>query len=122
MLSTRDSEVFSGGMRLCLGMQIVEPSPVPFIHHPTPRTVMSDPPDDFSHESLPTHIPTPDAQPRGSSLAGAVLSFISLILLAFILRPAVPQEDNAVELGILLIAVGFAQVWLIFNVLKSFRK
>jgi hypothetical protein len=43
-------------------------------------------------------------------------------MLAFILRLAVPKEDNAVELGVLLIAVGFAQIWLIFNFLKSFRK
>ena len=55
-------------------------------------------------------------------MVGAVLSFISLILLAFILRLAVPKEDNAIELGVLLIAVGFAQIWLIFNFLKSFRK
>lgn len=53
---------------------------------------------------------------------GAVLSLASLILLAFILRMAVPNEDNAIELGILLIAVGLAQMWLILYFLKSFRK
>jgi hypothetical protein len=43
-------------------------------------------------------------------------------MLAFILRLAVPKEDSALELGILLVAIGFAQIWLIFNFLKSFRK
>lgn len=51
-----------------------------------------------------------------------MLSVIGAIMLAFILRLAVPKEDNAVELGVLLIVVGFAQVWLIFNFLKSFGK
>jgi len=49
-------------------------------------------------------------------------SFISLIMLAFILRLAVPKEDSSVQLGVLLVAIGFAQIWLIFNFLKSFRK
>ncbi|MCB1279596.1 hypothetical protein [Prosthecobacter sp.] len=83
---------------------------------------MSEQPDDPRKEGLPSHIPTPDTHSGGSSVVGAVLSFISLILLAFILRLAVPKEDNAIELGVLLIAVGFAQIWLIFNFLKSFRK
>jgi hypothetical protein len=83
---------------------------------------MSEPPDDPGKEGLPTHIPTPEPAPEGSPVVGAVLSFISIILLAFILRMAVPKEDNAIELGVLLIAVGLAQIWLIFHFLKSFRK
>jgi hypothetical protein len=55
-------------------------------------------------------------------VVGAVLSFISIILLAFILRMAVPKEDNAIQLGVLLIAVGLTQIWLIFHFLKPFRK
>ncbi|WP_395742171.1 hypothetical protein [Prosthecobacter sp.] len=73
-------------------------------------------------DGLPTHIPVPEEHPPGSWSFGAVLSVVSAVLLAYILRLAVPQEDNAIELGILLIAVGFAQIWLIFNFLKSFRK
>ncbi|MFO1483642.1 MAG: hypothetical protein U1F71_09825 [Verrucomicrobiaceae bacterium] len=83
---------------------------------------MSDQPDDRQRDELPTHIPTPDTQSSSSPAIGAALSFISIILLAFILRLAVPKEDNAVQLGILLVAIGFAQIWLIFNFLKSFRK
>ena len=83
---------------------------------------MSDDPDNFRKDGLPTHIAVPEQPSGGSSVIGAVLSFISLILLAFILRLAVPNEDNAIELGILLIAVGLAQMWLIFHFLKSFRK
>lgn len=83
---------------------------------------MSDDPDHSKRDELPTHIPTPDPESGGSSTMGAVLSFISLIMLALILRLAVPKEDNAIELGVLLVAVGFAQIWLIFNILKSFRK
>ena len=83
---------------------------------------MSEPPDDPRKEGLPTHIPTPEPAPGGSPVVGAVLSFISIILLAFMLRMAVPKEDNAIELGVLLIAVGLAQIWLIFHFLKSFRK
>lgn len=83
---------------------------------------MSEDPDDPQREGLPTHIPEPDTQSGSSPALGAVLSFISLIMLAFILRLAVPKEDSAVQLGILLVAVGFAQIWLIFNFLKSFRK
>lgn len=86
------------------------------------RASMSQPPDDDKREGLPTHIPTPDPGSGGSPAIGAVLSFISLIMLALILRLAVPKEDNAIELGVLLVAVGFAQIWLIFNFLKSFRK
>ncbi|WP_395731358.1 hypothetical protein [Prosthecobacter sp.] len=82
---------------------------------------MSDDPDDLSKDEYPTHIPTPEHS-SGSWSFGAVLSVIGAIMLAFILRLAVPKEDNAVELGVLLIAVGFAQIWLIFNFLKSFRK
>ena len=82
---------------------------------------MSDDPDDLSKDEHPTYIPTPE-QSSGSWTFGAVLSVIGAIMLAFILRLAVPKEDNAVELGVLLIAVGFAQVWLIFNFLKSFGK
>ncbi len=73
-------------------------------------------------DGLPTHIPVPAQEPAGSWSFGAVLSTLGAILLAFILRLAVPKEDNAIELGLLLIAVGFAQIWLIFNVLKAFRK
>lgn len=83
---------------------------------------MSDDPDDPSNDRAPSPLPTPEQESGGSSTLGAVLSFASLVMLAFILRLAVPSEDNAIELGLLLIAVGFAQIWLIFNVLKSFRK
>jgi len=83
---------------------------------------MSEPPDDEKREGLPTHIPTPDTESESSPAIGATLSFISLIMLALILRLAVPKEDSAVQLGILLVAIGFAQIWLIFNFLKSFRK
>ena len=83
---------------------------------------MSEPPDHEKREGLPTHIPTPDTQPESSPAIGAGLSFISLVMLAFILRLAVPKEDSAVQLGVLLVAIGFAQIWLIFNFLKSFRK
>lgn len=80
---------------------------------------MSDDPDPFSQDA---QFPAPGEETGSGSTLGAVLSFACLILLAFILRLAVPPEDNAVELGLLLIAVGFAQIWLIFNFLKSFRK
>ncbi|WP_300932064.1 hypothetical protein [Prosthecobacter sp.] len=83
---------------------------------------MSDDPDNLRKDGLPTHIPAPAEEAGGSSAFGAVLSFASLIMLAFILRLAVPKEDNAIELGLLLIAVGFAQIWLIFHFLKSIRK
>jgi len=83
---------------------------------------MSEDPDDPRREGFPTHIPAPDPQSGGNPVIGSLLSFISLVLLAFILRLAVPKEDNAIELGILLVAIGFAQIWLIFNFLKSFRK
>jgi hypothetical protein len=83
---------------------------------------MSDDQDDLSKDGYSPHIPTPEQDSGGSSALGAVLSFASLIMLAFILRLAVPKEDNAFELGLLLIAVGFAQIWLIFNFLKAFRK
>lgn len=83
---------------------------------------MSEPPDDPRKEGLPQHIPTPDTNSGGNPIFGTVLSFVGLIMLAMILRMAVPKEDNAIELGILLVAVGFAQIWLIFNLLKSFRK
>lgn len=83
---------------------------------------MSTEPDDHRRDELPTHIPTQDSQSNDSPAIGATLSFISLIMLAFILRLAVPKEDSAVQLGVLLVAVGFAQVWLIFNFLKSFKK
>ncbi len=73
-------------------------------------------------EELPTHIPTPEQHPAGSWSLGALLSVLAAIFLAYILRLAVPNEDNAIELGILLIAVGFAQIWLIFNFLKAIRK
>ncbi len=82
---------------------------------------MSDDPDELSKDGLPTHIPASE-QPAASGSFGAVLSVLAAIFLAYILRLAVPQEDNAIELGILLIAVGFAQIWLIFNFLKAFRK
>lgn len=83
---------------------------------------MSEDPHDFSTDGVPTHIPAPEQQPAGSWSFGAVLSILGAVMLAFILRLAVPREDNAIELGILLIAVGFAQIWLIFNFLKAFRK
>ncbi|MBB5035362.1 hypothetical protein [Prosthecobacter vanneervenii] len=93
---------------------------------------MSEPPIDFTRtgespaeaESAPLteHIPQPEQEASASPFIGSVLSLAGLILLAFILRLAVPQEDNAVELGLLLIAVGFAQVWLIFYFLKNFRR
>ena len=70
-------------------------------------------------EELPTHIPTPEEHPAGSWSLGALLSVLAAIFLAYILRLAVPNEDNAIELGILLIAVGFAQIWLIFNFLNT---
>ena len=73
-------------------------------------------------DELPTHIPTAEEHPAGSWSFGAVLSVLAAIFLAYILRLAVPNEDNAIELGILLIAVGFAQIWLIFNFLKAIRK
>jgi len=73
-------------------------------------------------DELPTHIPVAEEHPAGSWSFGAVLSILAAIFLAYILRLAVPNEDNAIELGILLIAVGFAQIWLIFNFLKSIRK
>lgn len=73
-------------------------------------------------DGLPTHIPTPEANPAASHMVGGILSFISIVLLSFILRLAVPMEDSAFELAILLIAIGFAQVWLIFILLKSIRK
>jgi hypothetical protein len=83
---------------------------------------MSNDPDNLRKDGLPTHIPSTEVESGGSSVMGAVLSLASLILLAFILRMAVPNEDNAIELGILLIAVGLAQMWLILYFLKSFRK
>ncbi len=89
---------------------------------------MSEHPIDFTRtgethsEPPPTPIPVPEPEHRASPFIGSVLSLAGLILLAFILRLAVPQEDNAVELGMLLIAVGFAQVWLIFYFLKTFRR
>jgi len=85
---------------------------------------MSEPSDDQrrAREGLPTHIPVSEETSSGSPVFGAVLSFISIILLSFILRLAVPAEDSAVELAVLLIAIGFAQVWLIFILLKSMRK
>lgn len=83
---------------------------------------MSNPSDDRQQDELPSHIPTPETQPTSSPAIGAALSFISLIMLAFILRLAVPKEDSSVQLGVLLVAIGFAQIWLIFNFLKSFRK
>ncbi len=93
-----------------------------FSPNPLRRPVMIE----LSHasimEELPTHIPTPEEHPAGSGSFGSVLFVLAAIFLAYILRLAVPQEDNAIELGILLIAVGFAQIWLIFNFLKAFRK
>jgi len=84
---------------------------------------MSQPPDnDPRKDELPTHLVVPEPQSGGSPGIGAFLSFVSIIMLAFILRLAVPKEDSAVELGILLVAIGFAQIWLIFNFLKSFKK
>ena len=83
---------------------------------------MSDDPDNLRKDGLPTHIPSVEEESGGGSVMGAVLSLASLILLAFILRMAVPKEDNAIELGLLLIAVGLAQMWLILYFLKSFRK
>lgn len=76
----------------------------------------------LAREGLPTHIPTPEQAPGGSMVFGGILSFMCIILLSLILRLAVPAEDSAVELAVLLIAVGFAQVWLIFILLKSIRK
>lgn len=73
-------------------------------------------------DGLPTHIPVQEEVPAPSHVFGAILSFIGIILLALILRLAVPMEDSAFELAVLLIAVGFAQIWLIFNLLKSIRK
>ena len=81
---------------------------------------MSEDPDDFRNDGLSPPDPKPESP--SNPMFGAVLSFLGLILLAFILRLAVPKEDNAIELGVLLIAVGFAQIWLMFNILKSFRK
>ncbi len=83
---------------------------------------MSEPLEDEKREELPTHIPMPSTQSESSPAMGAALSFVSLIMLAFILRLAVPKEDSSVQLGVLLVAIGFAQIWLIFNFLKSFRK
>ncbi len=77
---------------------------------------------DLRAEGLAPPIPTPSQDPASSWSFGAVLSILGAILLAFILRLAVPKEDNAIELGVLLIAVGYAQIWLIFNFLKAFRK
>jgi hypothetical protein len=71
---------------------------------------------------LPVNLPVPEQESSANPVLGGILSFLGLILLSFILRLAVPQEDNAVELGLLLIAVGFAQVWLIFYLLKTFRR
>lgn len=73
-------------------------------------------------DGLPTHIPTPEVAPAGSPIFGEILTFICIILLSLILRLAVPKEDSAFELALLLIAVGFAQVWLIFILLKSIRR
>lgn len=73
-------------------------------------------------DGLPTHLPTSEQAPASNSVFGAVLSFISIILLSLILRLAVPVEDSAIELAVLLIAIGFAQVWLIFILLRSIRK
>lgn len=91
---------------------------------------MSEHPIDFTRsgesqseaETPPAPVSVPVPESGASPFIGSVLSLAGLILLAFILRLAVPQEDNAVELGLLLIAVGFAQVWLIFYFLKSFRR
>lgn len=78
--------------------------------------------EDPRREQLPTYVPAEETQTGGNATLGAVLSFVSIIMLALILRLAVPKEDSALELGILLVAIGFAQIWLIFNFLKSFRK
>jgi len=83
---------------------------------------MSEPSYDPRKQGLQTPVPTIEPEPVGNPAVGAALSFFSLILLAYILRLAVPKEDNAIELGVLLIAAGFAQIWLIFYILKSFRK
>lgn len=85
---------------------------------------MSQPSDDQlrGREELPTHIPVSETNSSGSPVFGAILSLISIVLLSFILRLAVPVEDSAVELAVLLIAIGLAQVWLIFILLKSIRK
>lgn len=83
---------------------------------------MSEDPDENARRGLPTHVPTPETESDSSPAIGATLSFISLIMLALILRLAVPKEDSSVQLGVLLVAIGFAQIWLIFNFLKSFRK
>lgn len=91
---------------------------------------MSEPPIDFTRtgesqpetQQSPVPIPVQEQESGASPFIGSLLSLAGLILLAFILRLAVPQEDNAVELGLLLIAVGFAQVWLIFYLLKTFRR
>lgn len=96
-----------------------EPSPPPYTPDPK-REIQVRPP--LPREGLPTHIPTPEPVPGGSSLFGGILSFICIILLSLILRLAVPVEDSAVEMAVLLIAVGFAQIWLIFILLKSIRK
>ncbi|MGV3662515.1 MAG: hypothetical protein ACO1TE_20185 [Prosthecobacter sp.] len=85
---------------------------------------MSEPSNDElrGREGLPTHIPVSEETSSGSPVFGAILSIISIVLLSFILRLAVPVEDSAVEMAVLLIAIGFAQVWLIFILLKSIRK
>jgi hypothetical protein len=83
---------------------------------------MSEYPDDHRKDGLSAEKPAPETQSECSPTIGAFLSFISIVMLAFILRLAVPKEDSALELGILLVAIGFAQIWLIFNFLKSFRK
>lgn len=73
-------------------------------------------------DSLPTHIAVPEPASQASPVFGAVLSVISVVLLSFILRLAVPEEDDSVDLAVLITAIGFAQVWLIFILLKSIRK
>lgn len=85
---------------------------------------MSEPSDDQlrGREGLPTHIPVSEETSSGSTVFGVVLSFIGIVLLSLILRLAVPVEDSALELAVLLIAIGFAQIWLIFFLLKSIRK
>lgn len=85
---------------------------------------MSEPSDDQRRrrEGLPTHIPVPEEPSSGGTFFGVALSFISILLLSFILRLAVPVENSAVEMAVLLIATGFAQIWLIFFLLKSIRK
>ncbi len=75
-----------------------------------------------ARDGLPTHIPTPEASSEGSHVFGGILSFIAIVMLSFILRLAVPMEDSAFELALLLIAIGLAQVWLIFILLKSIRR